>query len=78
MIHTVSLKFPVNTITSEFIKDFEEASGAGNGKVKLKLRVYDPDEKLSINFFSRSRKINLTGKFIRFLKDYPVIELTIN
>lgn len=78
IIHTVSLKFPVNTITSEFIKDFEEASGAGNGKVKLKLRVYDPDEKLSINFFSRSRKINLTGKFIRFLKDYPVIEITIN
>jgi DNA polymerase-3 subunit alpha len=78
MIHTVSLKIPLYRITPEFIKEFEEVSGVNKGKVKLKLCVYDLDKKLSVNFFSRSKKINLTDKFISFVKDYPEIELTVN
>ncbi len=78
LINTVSIKIPLRIITPEFIETFDNLSGSGKGHVKLKVYVYNPDDKISIGMFSRNRKINLSDQFIQFLEENPDIEFTVN
>jgi len=78
LIHTVSIKIPLRIITPEFIDTIDTLSGSGKGHVKLKVYVYNPDDKISIGMFSRNRKINLSDQFIQFLEENPDIEFTVN
>jgi len=77
LIHTVSIKIPLRIITPEFIDTIDTLSGSGKGHVKLKVYVYNPDDKISIGMFSRNRKINLSDQFIQFLEENPDIEFTV-
>ena len=78
LIHTLSVKLPLSCITQDFINDFNELSGSGKGRVKLKFLIYDPEGKISIELFSRSRKVNLTDEFIQYLERHSDIEFTVN
>jgi len=78
IIHTLSIKVPLKIITPEFIEKIDKLSGSGKGRVKLKVYVYNADDKVSIEMFSRNRKISLTDQFIHFLEENSDIEFTVN
>ncbi|UCG27083.1 MAG: DNA polymerase III subunit alpha [Bacteroidales bacterium] len=78
LINTISIKLPLTCITPDFIEHFDKISGSGKGRVKLKFIVYDPKEKIGIELYSRSKKVKLTDKFIRYLEDHQDIEFTVN
>ena len=78
LIHTVFIKIPLGIVTPEFIDTLDNLSGSGKGRVKLKVYVYNPEDKISIEMFSRNRKITLSDQFIHFLEENSDIEFTVN
>jgi len=78
IIHTLSIKVPLKIITPEFIEKIDKLSGSGKGRVKLKVYVYNADDKVSIEMFSRNRKISLTDQFFHFLEENSDKEFKVN
>jgi len=77
-IKSISLKIPLSAVNNKFIKDLKQLSETYKGKILLKFYIYDPDENMSINMFSRNIRINLSNTFLDFLENIPNIELKVN
>jgi len=76
LIKSVQLKIPVSDITPEFIEKLDRVSSA-KGKVNFKIHIFDPEEKFSVNLFSRKRTIKLSDKFLGFVNNEPRIEMMV-
>jgi len=78
MIKCISVKIPVSELSDDFIEEIYTVSESCKGKTILKFLVYEPDNKVWLELFSRSHKIMLTRKFLDFLEKNPEIEFKIN
>lgn len=78
MIKSISLKVPILNLSDDFIDQIYKLTESSKGKTLLKFLVYEPDEKVWLEMFSRSQKIKLSNKFIEFLEKKPEIEFKIN
>jgi DNA polymerase-3 subunit alpha len=64
----VSITLPIQEITDSLVDDIKKQVESNKGKILLKFRVIDPESKISIDLFSRTMKVNLSPKFINYLK----------
>ena len=65
----ITIRMNVKEITSEFIEEMESICQENVGEHVLKLRIYDDDEELSLDFRSVDMRINATATFIDALKE---------
>jgi DNA polymerase-3 subunit alpha len=56
----IVIKVPINIISEQFVNTLNDLAELHKGKGNLNLEVFDEDEKISLNFFSRKYKINPT------------------
>ncbi len=73
-VKCISLDIPLTEVTESFINEMEEVTDKNKGKVMLKFNVFDPEEKMGVQMFSRNHRINLTKNFIEYLEEKPEIK----
>ena len=74
MIRNISIIVPSADVSEELVNEFKMLTEDEEGKVRLKFKIFDPEEKIGVEMFSRNKKINLSNEFIEFLESYPAIE----
>jgi DNA polymerase-3 subunit alpha len=74
LVKNIQIKLPISMLTESFFADFKANLKTGGGNTNLKILVYDPDENISVDMFSRSHRIVLTDELIDFLSHSSEIE----
>ncbi len=68
MIKMVNITIPIHEITDNLVDEIKKQVETNKGKIQLKFKVVDPESKISIDLFSRTLKVNLSPKFLGYLK----------
>lgn len=77
MIKTLTLNISLEKIHQEFVEEVLNQIKENKGKTLLKFKVYDPVEKIAVELFSRSYRIEMTPSFIGFLNKNSFLEFKI-
>ena len=77
-VKSVTLNIPLDKLNNSVIEEIERLAKNNKGKALLKFNVYDPESNLQVNLFSRTTKIDLTDKFLKFFKEKQDIVYRIN
>jgi len=72
MIKSLTLNFPINEINDFLIDELLKYVKRDKAKIALKLKVYDPEDLISVEMFSRIYRVELTNEFVDFLYDNEV------
>ena len=75
-VKSVQLSLPVSIITPEFVNELEKVSST-KGNILFKFNIFDPSEKLSINLFSRTKRIKISDRFLDFIDRQPGVEISV-
>ncbi|MDX2443880.1 MAG: DNA polymerase III subunit alpha [Bacteroidales bacterium] len=75
-VKSVQLSLPVSIITPEFVNELEKVSST-KGNILFKFNIFDPGEKLSINLFSRTKRIKISDRFLDFIDHQPGVEISV-
>ncbi|NOU16509.1 MAG: DNA polymerase III subunit alpha [Bacteroidales bacterium] len=68
MIKMVNITIPIHDITDNLVDEIKKQVESNKGKIQLKFKVIDPESKISIDLFSRTMKVNLSPKFLNYLR----------
>ena len=68
-IKGITITLPLTEVNDILIDDFIKLSSKDKAKVLLKFKIVDPENRISVDLFSRSFKVNITNEFVNFLKD---------
>jgi DNA polymerase-3 subunit alpha len=77
LIKSVTIQMPLDSVKGELMEEIKKTIDP-RGKTMLKFSVYLPEEKMSLQMFSRSIRVNLTNDLIDMLKKNEKLELKIN
>ncbi len=77
-IQSITLRVSADQVAPGLIEQLTRALGRKKGKASLKFCVYDRNERMSIELFSRSRKVAITEELLMFLSQHPEIEYSVN
>ncbi|MFH2096223.1 MAG: DNA polymerase III subunit alpha [Bacteroidota bacterium] len=73
-IKSLIIKTDILLINGEFISNFEELAKKHKGNTMLKFLVYDPQDSIWVEMFSRSNSVYLSNDFIDYLQNNSDIE----
>ncbi len=76
MIQNVTIKLPLKSVDSDFIQEMEQQVSTNPGNARLRLKILDPEDKIALDLYSRTRKITLSNSMLNFL-DNRGIDYTI-
>ena len=68
MIKEMVIDVPLEIVDGEFVKALKKAVRHNKGKSMLTLNIYDMDEKINAEFFSRKYSVTAADDFLSFLK----------
>lgn len=68
-IKGITITLPLADITDGLIDDFVRLSSRDKATVLLRFRVIDPVNRVSVDMFSRSYRVNINNDFVNYLKD---------
>ncbi|MFA7116244.1 MAG: DNA polymerase III subunit alpha [Bacteroidales bacterium] len=71
-IKAISLTIPLEFITKDFNKELVKILKSNKGKNELDLKILDKKKKISVEFFSRKYKVDITNDLINFLKEKDI------
>ncbi len=77
-IKSVTLNLPLNKINESVIGEIESMIKTNKGKTLLRFNVYDVENNMNVQMFSRTAKISLTDRFLKFFEDELDISFRIN
>jgi len=77
-IKSITLNLPLNKINESVIEGIEKMIKNNKGKTLLKFNVYDVENNMNVQMFSRTTKINLTDSFLKFFEEDLDISFRIN
>jgi DNA polymerase III subunit alpha len=78
LVKSITLKIPYSGIDKDFIQQLVRMADSHKGQVLLKIKIYDRSDGVSIDMFSRTRKVSLSDEFLDFLKKNSLIDISIN
>lgn len=77
-VKSITLNLPVQKINKTVIEGIETFAKNNQGKTLLKFNVYDVDNNMNVQMFSRTSRINLTESFLNFFENELDITFRIN
>lgn len=77
-IKSITVNLPLNQLNESLINKIEELSKNNKGSALLKFNVFDQENNLHIDMFSRNTKINFTNDFLIFFDEHEDIVYRIN
>jgi len=72
LVKAVKLEMNLKTVNDQLINDLRQFAVPGKGKV-LKFSIFDPEQKIHVNLFSRNSQVEITDKFLEYLEENPDI-----
>lgn len=76
LIKAVTINVPVSTITPDFIEEIQKVSSL-KGNVLFKFNIFDPVDKVSVNMFSRTKRIKISDELLGFIDHQPGIDIAV-
>ena len=64
----ILLEVPISKLSPEFTEKLEKSIAKNTGKSELKLLIYDPNENISFEMFSRKYNVNPSNDFLEELE----------
>ncbi|PLX05156.1 MAG: DNA polymerase III subunit alpha [Marinilabiliales bacterium] len=77
-VDSLSLKIPVDYLTSEFIQEIDSIAQKHKGNTMLKFLLYDRVNRIWVEMFSRSHRLQLNNDLINYLESNEKIEYKIS
>lgn len=77
-VKSVTLNLPLDKINESVIGGIDAMAQNNKGKTLLKFNVYDLENNMNIQLFSRTERISLTDGFLKFFEDELEITYRIN
>ena len=77
-IKNVTVNLPLHKINKPFIEKIEKLAKNNKGKALLKFNVYDVENNMHIDMFSRNTKIDLSDNILHFFDEELDITYRIN
>lgn len=77
-IKSITLNLPIHKINRTVIEGIDTLAKNNKGKTLLKFNVYDEENNMNIQMFSRTTKINLSDNFLSFFEKELDITYRIN
>ncbi len=80
MLHSLSVKIPVDKISPKFIDDFYSVVEQHKGNTELKFIVYTQEQEMGLTWvqmFSRTQRVSISNGLIDFLESAPEVEYKI-
>lgn len=68
-IKGITITLPLSDVSDVLTDDFIKLSSKEKAKVLLKFKIVDPDNRVTVDLFSRSYRVNISNEFINYLKD---------
>ncbi|MBN2348575.1 MAG: DNA polymerase III subunit alpha [Bacteroidales bacterium] len=78
LIKSILIRVPLENLTGDLIENLQNYIPENGGKIDLKFYIYDKSEGISIEMFSRNRRIALTDQLVDFLKRTPELDFKLN
>ena len=78
LIKSISLEIPLSFINPNTIASLNEITEENKGDILLKFRVIEKEDNISVNMFSRAKKIRLSKEIMNFFEKNPEIEIRLN
>lgn len=77
-VKNLVVDLPLSSISKLFINEFNQLCTKHKGSINLKFNIFDEDTKISIDLFSRNKRIDLNDDFIQYLRSKEEIQFKIN
>lgn len=77
-IKSVTINLPLNQLNEILIGNIEELSKNNKGSALLKFNIFDHENNLQVDMFSRNTKIDFTNNFLKFFDEHETIAYRIN
>ncbi len=68
-IKELSILLPVGDVTKNFISEITTLIKDSKGNIPLKIKLYDPENGVAINLFSKSKRVVLSRELVGYLDD---------
>ena len=68
-VKKVLLQLPFQNVNEEFISELEKLCKKNKGTAQLKFNIFCPNEKISLEMFSRNYPISFNNNILEYLKD---------
>ena len=78
LIKSLLIRVPLESVNGDLINTLRNYIPENGGKIDLKFYIYDKSEGLSVEMFSRNRRIALTDQLVDFLKSTPELDFKLN
>lgn len=76
LVKTVTVMVPLSAITPGFIDEIQKVSST-KGKVLFKFNIFDPVNRVSVNMFSRTKRIKVSDELLGFIDLQPGVDIAV-
>ncbi len=77
-IKSITINLPLQRLDERTVTEIEFLAKNNKGKTILKFNVYDVENNMQVDLFSRNTRINFNDKFLKFFEEIPDIGYRIN
>ena len=77
-VKSVTINMPLDKLNESVIHQIDKISKNNSGNSLLKFNVYDPENNMQLQLFSRTVKVNLSDSFLNFFEEEMDIGYRIN
>ncbi|MGE4288431.1 MAG: DNA polymerase III subunit alpha [Salinivirgaceae bacterium] len=74
LLKSLAIKIPVQGLSESLLKELAEMVEKNKGNTLLKFLIFDEKDKIWIQMFSRTHKVEVSNSFIEYLEKHPVFE----
>ncbi len=78
IVNNLAIRVALKDINEEFIKEIREKTNQYNGKTNVKFYIYDEEEGITLEMFSRNTSVSVTNELIEYLNTKSEIEFKVS
>jgi DNA polymerase-3 subunit alpha len=78
LIKSIMLRIPIGIVTPDIIDDLKRIVNNEPGKAALRFNIYDAEENINIEMFSRKQRVTVSDELLGYLASRPEIEFRLN
>lgn len=77
-VKNITLEMPLQNVTEDFVNNLNEEVSNNKGDAVVRFNIWDAENKIMINLFSRNTRVELTNSLLDFLQNQEELVLKIN
>jgi len=78
MVKGIQISISLNDLNEVFIEEFSNIANQNKGDKVIRFKIIDKEERISIDMFSRTVKVDLNYEFVDYLTNHPALEFKVN